>query len=95
MPVTAVDIERQDMSTVKYGAAAIAAISIASAGYALGKAAKPPKGYLVAEVEVTDPQAYKTMPRQLGRSSRRAAASIWRAAARSRGWKALPPPHAS
>lgn len=34
-------------------------LTLSGAGYALGKSAKTPKGYLVAEIEVTDGEAYK------------------------------------
>jgi uncharacterized protein (DUF1330 family) len=42
------------------------ALGLAGAGYALGKAAKPPKGYLVAEIEVSDADAYKGYAAQAG-----------------------------
>jgi uncharacterized protein (DUF1330 family) len=47
------------MVRAKFAAALLAAIGLASGGYALGKTAKTTKGYLVAEIEVTDPDAYK------------------------------------
>jgi uncharacterized protein (DUF1330 family) len=40
-------------------ALALAAAALAGAGYAAGRAAPEPKGYVVAEVEVRDPAAYE------------------------------------
>jgi uncharacterized protein (DUF1330 family) len=37
----------------------LALLGVGSGGYALGKQATPPKGYIIAEVEITDAEAYK------------------------------------
>lgn len=47
------------MVRAKFALAFLAVMGVASGGYALGKVAKVPKGYLVAEIEVTDADAYK------------------------------------
>lgn len=45
---------------VHIGWAVVLASMTAAVGYAAAKPAKTPKGYIVAEVQVTDAEAYKT-----------------------------------
>lgn len=47
------------MGPMKYWLAGAALLAVGSAGFALGTVAPTPKGYLVAEIEVTDMAAYK------------------------------------
>lgn len=50
----------------RFATAVLAAVGLASAGYALATKAKPPKGFLVAEIEVTDAAAYKDYAAKAG-----------------------------
>jgi uncharacterized protein (DUF1330 family) len=47
------------MGNGKIWVAGMMALGLTAGAYALGKVSKPPKGYLVAEIEVTDAEAYK------------------------------------
>ncbi len=62
---------------VHIGWAMVLALLTAVGGYAAAKPTKTPKGYIVAEVQVTDAEAYKPTYQVRRRRSRNLVASIW------------------
>jgi uncharacterized protein (DUF1330 family) len=54
------------MGNGKIWIAGVMALGLAGGAYALAKTAKPPKGYLVAEIEVTDAESYKAYAAKAG-----------------------------
>jgi uncharacterized protein (DUF1330 family) len=54
------------MHQKKWLLAGVVALGVSGTAYALGEASKLPKGYLVAEIEVTDAAAYKGYAAQAG-----------------------------
>lgn len=54
------------MGNGKIWVAGMMALALSGGAYALGKAIAPPKAYLIAEVEVTDPESYKSYAAQAG-----------------------------
>lgn len=51
---------------VQFGLALVVTIIAVGGGYAAAKTTKPPKAYLVAEIEVTDPVAYQEYAAKAG-----------------------------
>jgi uncharacterized protein (DUF1330 family) len=54
------------MRPMKYLLASAAVLAVGNASLALGKVENPTKGYLVAEIEVTDMNAYKNYAAKAG-----------------------------
>jgi uncharacterized protein (DUF1330 family) len=59
-------LQEASMGTGKIWVAGMVVLGLAGGAFAFAKTAKPPKGYLIAEVEVTDLESYKGYATQAG-----------------------------